>query len=228
MAELMEASHQWATRRPDERYTSLETMRDVAQQIKKESRENVCSTKDLKFSHIDDRHVTIALKGQKSGGKFIKPVQLNMTHWAFNQLCNRITCPGEFMRRLPAELAARNLNQCVEDCGDSKVQLLTRENGIAELRSVTSEGYGRIWNADILRQVVDNFGDGVNPANRFRVPGEFGKRVEVNTDNTTLYMSDRDMFVFLTDEENRVNCPIGATDKAGRSLGDFTFGIVKS
>ena len=39
------------------------------------------------------------------------------------------------------------------------------------------------------------------------VPGEFGGRVTVTKDNTTLYASDRDMFVFLADEENRIELP---------------------
>jgi hypothetical protein len=34
------------------------------------------------------------------------------------------------------------------------------------------------------------------------VPGEFGQRVAVTKQNTTLYASDRDMFVFLADEED--------------------------
>ena len=53
------------------------------------------------------------------------------------------------------------------------------------------------------------FGDGVT--GEWRVPGEFGKRVTVDRENTTLYASDRDMFVFLADEDRRI-------EVAGRSL----------
>jgi len=42
---------------------------------------------------------------------------------------------------------------------------------------------------------------------RARVPGEFGKAVDVTRQNTTLYASDRDMFVFLADEQHRVEVP---------------------
>ncbi len=41
--------------------------------------------------------------------------------------------------------------------------------------------------------------------------GRFGKRVTVDRENTTLYASDRDMFVFLADEDRRI-------EVAGRSL----------
>ena len=199
-------------------------MRDVARQIKSESREKIANIQDLKFDHIDNEKVVIFAKNERDAkGKLVKGTRFEMTHWAFNQLCTRITCPAEFMRRLPADLATRNLNQCVEDTNMQKVQLLTRENGKTEMRAVNSEGYGRIWNADILEQVVETYGDGVSASNRFRVPGEFGKRVVVDKDNTTLYMSDRDMFVFLTDEENRVELPNRRNGEAGSLARGFYF-----
>src|SRR5882724_5302214 len=57
--------------------------------------------------------------------------------------------------------------------------------------------------------LVDKFGDGVN--GEWRIPGEFGKKVAVDRRNTTLYASDRDMFVFLADEDRRI-------EVAGRNL----------
>ncbi len=39
------------------------------------------------------------------------------------------------------------------------------------------------------------------------MPGEFGKKVVVTRDNTTLFASDRDMFVFLADEKIRIELP---------------------
>ena len=49
----------------------------------------------------------------------------------------------------------------------------------------------------------------------WRVPGEFGKAVAVTKENTTLYASDRDMFVFLADEKNRIEVPNRRDGKAG-------------
>lgn len=94
-------------------------------------------------------------------------------------------------------------NRDVEDIG-----LLTTFNespgqGPATLRAATGPRYGRIWNADICSALVDKFGDGVTGDGT--VPGEFGQAVDVTKDNTTLYASDRDMFVFLADEKNRVD-----------------------
>ena len=38
----------------------------------------------------------------------------------------------------------------------------------------------------------------------FRVPGEFGHQVPITEQNTTIYGSDRDIFIFLADENNRI------------------------
>lgn len=58
------------------------------------------------------------------------------------------------------------------------------------------------------------FGDGVT--GQWRVPGEFGKQLEsVTKDNTTLYASDRDLFVFVADEENRLELPNRRDGKTG-------------
>ena len=77
------------------------------------------------------------------------------------------------------------------------------------LRAATGPQYGRVWNADVVAMLIDRFGDGVT--GDWRVPGEFGRRVTVDRRNTTLFASDRDMFVFLADEDRRI-------EVAGRNL----------
>ena len=47
------------------------------------------------------------------------------------------------------------------------------------------------------------------------MPGEFGNKVTVTTANTTLFASDRDMFVFLADEDNRIEIPNRRAGKFG-------------
>jgi len=103
----------------------------------------------------------------------------------------------------------------VEDVGI----LLTEDGHVSELRAVNGPNYGRVWDADIVDLLVDRFGDGIS--GQWRVPGEFGQRVTVTRDNTTLFASDRDMFVFLADEENRIELP---GRRAGRS-GSFARGF---
>jgi hypothetical protein len=67
----------------------------------------------------------------------------------------------------------------------------------------------------VVAALIDRFGDGVSGV--WRVPGEFGKAVEVTKVNTTLFAGDRDMFCFLTDEQNRIEIP-GRRGGRGGSL----------
>jgi hypothetical protein len=53
------------------------------------------------------------------------------------------------------------------------------------------------------------------------VPGEFGERVTVTKENTTLFASDRDMFMFLADEDRRIDVPAGRNGSGGSTARGF-------
>src|SRR5439155_6452636 len=124
------------------------------------------------------------------------------THWSFGQLCSLASpgnSPASYFRdvNMPAPMIADCLNynlrftRGVEDVG---VLLTTNEDSsVNELRSVNGPNYGRIYDAEVVDTLVDRFGDGVS--GQWRVPGEFGNRVTITKDNTTLFASDRDIFV---------------------------------
>ena len=215
MTTLMQASHQWATRPADQRFLDLNELLARTQQGKNQSTGKVVATKQLHFEPMDD-HKGLKIVGQNG-------VPADVTHWSFGQLAGLAKAPAGYLRELPAELVADNLNyglrfrREIDEVG----VLLTREqvsvDGFAapasrvEMKAATGPNYGRIWNADIAASLVNRFGDG--RTGDFRVPGEFGKQVAVTRDNTTIYGSDRDMFVFLCDEEHRV-------DMQGRRSGE--------
>jgi hypothetical protein len=107
---------------------------------------------------------------------------------------------------LPAPVAADCINfgmQYERDAQD--IGVLLTKNGESTIRAMTGPRYGRVWNDDVIAALMDRFGDGVT--GDFRVPGVFGKAVQVDRENTTLYAGDRDMFVFLADEINRIELP---------------------
>src|SRR5205085_162701 len=91
----------------------------------------------------------------------------------------------------------------------------------SELRAATGPGYGRIWDADIVDALVERFGDGVS--GHWRVPGEFGNRITVTKENTTLFASDRDMFVFLADEDRRIEVPGRRNGSGSMARGFFVW-----
>jgi hypothetical protein len=152
------------------------------------------------------RGLLIEARDPAFDGSVISP-----THWSFGQLCSLAATPSpaSYFRdsRLPAEIIADALNYNLRFTRDvDEVKLLSTPD---ELRALNGPNYGRIWNAEVVDMLVGEFGDGVS--GHWRVPGEFGRRVTVSRDNTTLFASDRNMFVFLADEERRI-------EVAGRNL----------
>lgn len=209
MATLMQASAQWATRPADERFTSLIDMREHFQQQRALSGEKVVSSRKLIASPTEDN------KGLLING-------YAPTNWSFGQLAQLAEAPAGYLRTLPSPVAADCINyglqfkRNIEDVG-----VLLYKNGDAVLKAATGPRYGRIWNDDITRSLVNHFGDGVT--GDFRVPGEFGKQVEVTKENTTLFAGDRDMFVFLADEQHRIELPNRRDGKPGSLARGFFF-----
>ena len=214
-------SRQWAQRAPDERFVNLEAMLGQATARKKASRQRTISSKNIRFEATDDENIVTFIKGEQIGSKFVTPTRYGLSNWSMGQVCDRIKCPASFMSRLPAKLAVANLNECVAQAKNEKIQFLTREDDTKDLRAATSENYGRIWDADILSVMVEEYGDGVT--GRYRVPGEFGRAMAVTNANTTMYMSDRNMFVFLCDEQNRVEIPNRRNGDIGALARGFYF-----
>lgn len=198
---LTAASRQWASRPSDERFTSLLALDEHCQQLRASSAARVMTNRALMAVPVAGDNDGLAIEGPNG-------VPVNATHWSFGQLAQRAGAPAAYLRELPAPLAADCLNYGLRHARDVQeigVLLHKGPNAPATLRAVTGPNYGRVWNSDVTRALVRRFGDGIT--GDFRVPGEFGKAVTVNKDNTTLYASDRDMFVFLADEEHRVEIP---------------------
>ena len=232
MANLTQASQQWASRPVDERFTSLTALHDHCAAQRAASRAMVTASRDLTVipDESDDTH-----KGLKVTGKAGIPA--DVSNFAFGQLAQRAGAPASYLRTLPAPLAADAMNyglhvaRDVEEIG----LLLTRQDNSVEsqMRAATGPAYGRIWNSTITELLTDRFGNGID--GDFRVPGEFGHKIEVTTDNTTLYAGDRDMFVFLADEERRIEVPNRRDGQPGSlargffvwnsEVGSATFGV---
>lgn len=216
MTTLMQASQQWRSRPADERFTSLVEMQQVMHARRQLSTQDVVTTRKLTLYPAPDdeqdrrrRGLMIGVEGGPLAGQTLSP-----THMAFGQLCSLAATPSpaSYFREsgLPAAYIADCLNfnlRVTRDIGD--IGVLGHVDQFGELRAATGPNYGRVWDADVVDALVDRFGDGVTE--HWRVPGEFGRRVTVTQANTTLFASDRDMFVFLADEERRI-------DVAGRSL----------
>ena len=194
--ELMQASNQWVSRPADERFVSLHDMQDHFDTIRRNSREVIAPSKKLRAAPAPSNGIVIT----GPNGHAYAP-----THHAFGQIATLAGAPAGYLRKLPAPVAADCINyglQVEREVSDVGI-LLTRSDAIEPtIRAATGPRYGRIWNGDITRALTDRFGDGVT--GEWKVPGEFGKAVSVTKENTTLFAGDRDMFIFLADETNRI------------------------
>ena len=210
---LTQASQQWISRPADQRFLSLVEMQAFKSRIRDNSATKIISSRSLQLQPSGESAHALQIIGPNG-----EPAA--STHWSFGQLCSLASpgnSPASYFRetRMPAPVIADCLNfnlrftRGIEDIG----VLLTRDDEINELRSVNGPNYGRVYDADVVDALVDKFGDGVS--GQWRVPGEFGNKVTVTRANTTLFASDRDMFVFLADEDNRIEIPNRRAGKFG-------------
>ena len=171
MVNLNRASHELFERTPDERFGSLEDLRQHCQQEKDSSYEHWQLPQSLEPRAGEALTVTLGEDG---------PHRLN--DWSFTQLCRLSSVSKETVNRLSAETASRALRETLPR-GDKPIQLLTTDSNVRSLHGVT---YTRLWNADLLT-VVSEF------ATDFQPPPAGCNGA------TGLYCGEQDLFAFLID-----------------------------
>ena len=246
--ELMQANAQWSTRPADQRFTSLTEMLNYKNALRHNSRAKVVSSRVLTVAPTaETADAGLVISG--ANGAAYAP-----TNWAFGQLSQLAGAPAGYLRTLPAAIAADAINyglkfnRQAEEVGVLLQRPVTIDGGTEvspfggnepvatpQLVAATGPKYGRIWDSDILTALTERFGDGVT--GDFRVPGIFGQQLDtVTKENTTLFAGDRDMFVFLADEQHRIEIPgagrNGETEQLARGffvwnseVGSKTFGV---
>lgn len=227
--ELMQASRQWASRPADERFLSLKDLHAKTLEMRNHSRSVVISNRQIEVQPVEMPDGRVDHKALQIVGPSGQPYM--PTHHAFGQLARLVNAPAGYLRGLPSPIAADCLNvglkyhRDIEDAG-----LLLRKNGESTLAAVTGPNYGRIWNSDVAGAAREKF-----EGSSFVIPGEFGNAVPITKQNTTLYAGDRDMFIFLADEVNRIEVPNRRDGKPGMlargiflwnsEVGDRTLGM---
>ncbi|GAB61827.1 MAG: DUF932 domain-containing protein [Candidatus Jettenia sp.] len=187
---LLTASHQWRNRPADERFTTVEDLKNAVMNRRSISYEGVVEVQKLSISPGKDA-ITLAYDHQ----------HLDVTHWSFNQLCQLAGAPASYLRTLPGDLVAQNLNYALPGTRQ-RAKLLLTVNGSTEVRAFTSESYGRIWDIDVVRAVeglCERNPSWHNPPAYKRKDSD-GREME----NAGLYASDRDIFLFLIDEDHHI------------------------
>lgn len=205
--QLMSANQQWMNRPADERFCSLPEMHAALEAQRAITRAKTVSSRDLLARPVGDNHKGLEIVSRAG-------VPYAPSHWAFGQLASLVGAPASYLRTLPAEMAADCLNYGLQvERGPEDIGVLIRGGEERSLVAATGPKYGRIWNADVVRALIEHVGDGVT--GRWSVPQESkwtglvaaDQRAPVTKQSTTLYAGDRDMWVFLADEHNRIEMP---------------------
>lgn len=197
-------SSEWFSRPDDERYLSLTELYNAVKGRADRAKARTVESRAVRVEASRDNaeRLSLIVPGQE------QPVA--PTHWSFGQLCSLVGAPAKYLRELPAPLAGINMQHGLLNHRAELVKTLETEDGRVELRAVTGPDYGRIWDHELVAAVMKIAGNGVGDT-MWKVPGVLdwatmthNPFVDVTKDTTTLYASDRDVFLFLVDDTHPI------------------------
>ena len=219
-------SKQWASRPADERFLTLDELYAATTRLRDTSTEALIAPEEIR--------VTVDQEAQEATGDAQAGLQLTLpsgsrvtpSNWAFRQLCNLTQTPTTYMCKLPAKLAGINMQHALMTARTKPVKAYEYRDGDATvLRALTGPDYGRIYDSGVVSAVQKL----VNAsAVEWKVPGtldwstmNYNPDTPVTRDTTTLYASDRDVFIFLCADRNPIvigTLPSGDDDRVFRGF----------
>jgi hypothetical protein len=201
---ISRVSSEWFSRPDDERYLNLPELYQAVRDRAERAQARTVDSRAIRVEANRDNPERLALSVPG------RDEQVSPTHWSFGQLCTLVGAPTSYLRQLPAALSAINLQHGLLSHRAELVKTLEADNGRVELRAVTGPDYGRIWDHELVAAVMKIAGNGTGDT-RWKVPGVLDWNtmthnpfVDVTKDTTTLYASDRDVFLFLVDDTNPI------------------------
>ncbi|WP_158917645.1 DUF932 domain-containing protein [Caulobacter sp. S45] len=208
-------SSEWFSRPDDERYLDLDSLHHALRSRFDRATARTVESRAVRVeaSREDAERLALIVPGRE------EPVA--STHWSFGQLCGLVSAPAAYLRQLPAPLAGINLQHGLLTHRAELVKTLETDDGRVELRAVTGPDYGRIWDHELVGAVQRIAGNGTGDT-RWKVPGVLdwasmthNPFTDITKETTTLYASDRDVFLFLVDDTHPIEAgrlPDGTPD----------------
>lgn len=218
--QITKAHNEWATRPAEQRFWDLTELAQATRAMKQRAVQSTTALADLRVEADDG--------GLRIMGK--QGVPARISHYAFGQLAARAKAPAGYLRGLPATLAAQNINHGFKALGnaepDTQAQLLLHRGEELTLRAATSTSYSRVWNADLVDRLLQVLPQGwkAPPARPAPVSGAQRTRFATADDVSRmsqhlglavregdtiapagLYASDKDLFVFLVNEDEAID-----------------------
>ena len=204
-ARIGAASDQWYKRPDDERYTSLSDLREFVAARRARSRDNVTAILENMAVKVDGDGKGLVIYDEKKQGPGAR-----LTNWSFGQLSQRAGTPVQWLRKLGAEgmaeLVALNINAGLSRSAreDAKLLLLSDpQDGSStptQLRAMTGPNYGRIWDVELVDSIMNQIGP------EWKIPAASYATLDPKR-ASTLYASDRDVFIFLVDDSHPIEVP---------------------
>jgi hypothetical protein len=224
------AQSQWYARPADQKYASLDALLAYVSERRDLTSQYDTDVRDLDFvlgtsPTGKDADRAIVTRALVQTGKVQRTIAMDPTHYAFGQLCSSLSAPAGYFREQLSErpdLVVAALNHGANKHATEGVKLMTVDRGeTPRLAAVTSQSYGRIWDADVALAAQRILAS--NPA--FYAPLDWGR------EKRALFASDRDVFMFFIDGGSIVDGG-GDRDQLHRGfylwnseVGSKTFGI---
>lgn len=226
---ITRASAEWWRRPADERYLTLPELHRATLERKDQSRVATTSTTAL-----------VAGGSEEAGGSFYLEHDvlgtLSPTHWSTGQLATLSHTPAKWIREIASVPAGPAFAAHAVNLGlryllkPERIQIMRwgAEGDRGELRCIVGPDYGRIYDHQVVEAVIR-----VNADGRWHVPSA-SYQAKNPKRATTLYASDRDVFIFLVDEKNPVEVSIDGTTRFlfrgfmvwNSEVGHHTFGFM--
>ncbi len=192
-------SSQWFSRPHDQRFLNLNDLADHVRARSDTALQNIIDVQDIRVnaSMNDPEKLMLAFND----------TEVAPTNWSFGQLSSLSGAPAGYLRKLPSAIAAINLQYGLQNLRSENAKLYYNEN---QLLAATGVEYGRVHDHELVSAVQRIAGNGVSDT-RWKVPGAidwtngtYNPFVDPTLDTTTLYASDRDVFMFLVDDTHPI------------------------
>lgn len=203
-------SSEWYSRPDDQRFTSLDALYQHTKQAADESRATLLDVRGIRVdaSRDNPERLNLSFPDETRGG--LMQADIAPTHWSFSQLASLLGVPAGYLRKLPAPIAGINLQYALANFREELVKAYIRQNGRTELRAATGPTYGRILDHALVSAFQKVAGNGTGDT-RWKIPGvldwstmRYNPFAEVTKESTTLFASDRDVFLFLVDDTHPI------------------------
>ena len=194
-------SSQWFNRSDDQRFLSLTDLEESVSARSISAKQEIIDVNGIEIRAKSGDAETLKVTFEDK--------ELDATHWSFGQMASLAGAPAGYLRKLPSVIAGINLQYGLQNLRSENVKMFysPEQN---QVLAATGTVYGRVYDWELVKAVRKIAGDGTGDT-RWKVPGAinwsnmtYNPNVNITKDTTTLYASDRDVFMFLVDDTHPI------------------------